>query len=113
VVDEAADGDVGLQARRWQRVVEDLGHGRLLQQQLAALADPLAADLALLSVDTGRPEDVLCLAKGWPAGRARPARPKNFAGTMSSRSLISSPTRTIGWRHSGIPAFGSGCLQAQ
>jgi hypothetical protein len=47
VVDEAADGRVGLQAGRWQRVVEDLGRGRLLHEQLAAPAGPLAADLPL------------------------------------------------------------------
>ena len=47
VVDEAADDGVGLQARRWQRVVEDLRGGGLLQQQLAALARPLATDLTL------------------------------------------------------------------
>jgi len=47
VVDEAADDGVRLQARRWQRVVEDLRGGWLLQQQLAALARPLATDLAL------------------------------------------------------------------
>ena len=45
VVDKAADDGVGLQARRWQRVVEDLRGCGLLHQQLAALADPLAADL--------------------------------------------------------------------
>ena len=47
VVHEAADGRVGLQTWRWQRVVEDLGRSRLLDQQLAALAGPLAANLAL------------------------------------------------------------------
>ena len=47
MVDEAADDRVRLQARRWQRVVEDLGRGRLLHQQLAAPAGPLAADLPL------------------------------------------------------------------
>jgi len=47
VVDEAADGAMGLQARRWQRVVEDLRGGRLLHEELAALAGPLAPDLAL------------------------------------------------------------------
>jgi hypothetical protein len=43
----AADDRVGLQTRRWQRVVEDLGRCRLLHQQLAALTGPLAANLAL------------------------------------------------------------------
>ena len=38
---------MGLQARRWQGVVEDLRGGRLLEQELAALAGPLAADLPL------------------------------------------------------------------
>ena len=47
MIHEAADDRVGLQARRWQRVVEDLRRGRLLHQELAALAGPLAADLAL------------------------------------------------------------------
>jgi hypothetical protein len=47
VIDKAADHGVGLQARRWQRVVEDLGRSRLLHHQLAAAAGPLAADLAL------------------------------------------------------------------
>ena len=47
MVDEAADDRVGLQAWRWQRVVEDLWRGRLLHEQLAAFARPLAADLPL------------------------------------------------------------------
>ena len=47
VIDKAADAGVGLQARRWQRVVEDLGRGRLLHEQLAAPAGPLAANLPL------------------------------------------------------------------
>jgi hypothetical protein len=47
VVHEAADDRVGLQARRGQRVVKDLRGGRLLHQELAAAAGPLAADLAL------------------------------------------------------------------
>lgn len=38
---------MGLQARRGQAVVEDLRGGRLLEQELAALAGPLAADLPL------------------------------------------------------------------
>jgi len=50
VIDEAADHRVGLQARRWQRVVEDLGRSRLLHQDLAAPAGPLAANLALLRI---------------------------------------------------------------
>jgi len=47
VIDEAADHRVGLQTRCWQRVVEHLGRSRLLHEQLAAPASPLAADLAL------------------------------------------------------------------
>ena len=38
---------LNLQARRWQCVVEDLRGGRLLDQQLAAFAGPLATNLAL------------------------------------------------------------------
>ena len=47
MIDEAADHGVGLQARRWTRVVEDLGGRSLLHHQLAAPANPLAPDLAL------------------------------------------------------------------
>ena len=47
MVNEAADDRVGLQAWRWQRVVEDLRCCRLLDQQLAALAGPLASNLPL------------------------------------------------------------------
>ena len=32
---------------------------------------------------------------------------KNCAGMMSSLSLMSSPTRTIGWPHSGVGQFVS------
>ena len=39
--------DRGPFVARWQRVVEDLRSGGLLQQELAALARPLATDLAL------------------------------------------------------------------
>ena len=45
VVDEAADHRVGQQARRWQPLSMICGGGRLLHQQLAALARPLAADV--------------------------------------------------------------------
>ena len=47
VITEAADHGVGLQARRWQCVVKDLGGCWLLEQQLAAATGPLAPDLAL------------------------------------------------------------------
>jgi len=60
VVNKTADHGVGLQARRGQRVVKDLGRGGLLEQQLAAPASPLAADLALHK-ELGR-HDVQALA---------------------------------------------------
>ena len=47
VVTEAADHGVRLQARRWQRIVEDLGCRWLLDHQLAAPASPFAPDLTL------------------------------------------------------------------
>jgi len=47
MIDKPTDHGVGLQGRRWQRVVKDLGRSTLLHHQLAALADPFAPNLAL------------------------------------------------------------------
>ena len=61
--------------------VDDVRLDGFLHQRLAALAGPLAAYVAVLR--------------------------KNWVGTMSSFSLTSSPTRTIGWPQSQVVLSGS------
>jgi len=47
MIDKPTDHGVGLQGRRWQRVVKDLGRGALLHHQLAAPTGPFAPNLTL------------------------------------------------------------------
>jgi hypothetical protein len=75
VVDEAANQRVCDQPRRRDALVDDLRIHRLQQQDLAALAGPLAAHMTVH---------------------------EEPAGTISTRSLTSSPIRTTGRPQAGV-----------
>ena len=81
VVHEAAYQGVGEQALGRHPLVDDVRRHGFLDQRLVALARPFAANVAVLR--------------------------KNWAGTMSSFSLTSSPTRTIGWPQPQVVFSGS------
>ena len=84
VIDEAADACVGLQARCWQSVVEDLERGRPLHEQLAAPAGPHQGQAP-------PPYDAANLTLHEELGRS---------GVQAFADVLA--TRTIGWLHSGV-----------